>query len=317
MKKNLLTLILLITTVCWSNNVFAQPANNECSGAEFIAVAPGGFDLQFGPYDNTDATSEMSDPADPGFPDTDPDTGGLQATLWYQFVGDGGTYFIYTGASCAGFDISSDDYIDLGDTQMAVYTGDCGALEIVAASEDNFMVPGYGSGNFAAGVVIETEAGVTYSIMIDGFDTSVGQYCITTTDVLPAPCDANVDLLPDLPTEVVLCPTDQVDFTVDPATLSYGPTDYYTDTQTPTVVWIMTSADPMGFDPLTAPETEDIFVGIFSNDVTLTDHTLPGTSDGLCPVGGAASSLSEVWFTAYILNYTETGGLAFPNCDGF
>lgn len=315
MKKNLLTLILLITTVCWSNSVFAQPANNECSGAQFIAAAPG-FPLQFGPFDNTTATSEMSDPADPGFPDTD---SGLTNTLWYQFVGDGGTYFIYTSTECSGFEISGDDYIDFGDTQMAIYTGECGSLELIAANEDNFMVPGYDiADNYPAGVELATEVGVTYTIMIDGFGGSVGQYCITTTDALPAPCDANVDLLPGLPTEVVLCPTDEVAFTVDPATLSFGPADYVPDGRASTVVWIMTSADPMGLDPLLDPATADIFVGIFSNDVTLTDHTLPGTSDGLSPIGGAAASLSEIWFTAYILNYsTSTGGLFFANCDAY
>lgn len=311
MKKNLLTLILLITTVCWSNSVFAQPANNECSGAEFIAVAPGGFDLQFGPYDNTDATSEATDPADPGFPDTD---SGLTNTLWYQFVGDGNTYFIYTSAACAGFDISNDDYITDGDTQMAVYTGDCGTLELLAASEDNFMVPGYASGNFAAGIVIETEAGVTYSIMIDGFGGAAGDYCVTTTDILPAPCDTNLDLLPDLPTEVVLCPTDDVLFAVDPATLSFGPEDYIPEGRAGTVAWVFTTENPMGEDPFNHPT----YAGFTTDgDPTTSDFTLPGTTDGTLPYGGDLGTLSEMWFTPFILHYDANGDLYFANCAGW
>ena len=313
MKKNLLTLILLITAVCWSNNAFAQPANNECSMAADIAVAPtGGIDLLFGnPYDNTDATSEASDPADPGFPDTD---SGLTATTWYTFTGDGGTYFIYTSNKCSGFELT-DEYIELGDTQMAIYTGECGDLTLVAASEDNFMVPDYDVGNFAAGIVLETEAGVNYKMMIDGYDTSRGAFCITTTDALPAPCDSNVDIDPNIPTEVFICPTDEGTFAVDQSTLSYGPAEYIDGGQTSIVMWIMTSADPMGFDPLLAPETEDIFVGIFT-DLTTTDYTLPGTSDGLAPITGAAGTMSDLWFTPYILNYNPDGSLAFANCGG-
>ena len=96
--KQFFTLLLLMSSL----NLFAQaPANNECSGAEDISVLFGqGIDMPqtSGIFDNTNATSEASDPTDgwdcfaePFFDTTVPQ---VENTLWFSFTGDGNEYFI-------------------------------------------------------------------------------------------------------------------------------------------------------------------------------------------------------------------------------
>ena len=88
--------------------------------------APVGSPQTGGPYDNTNATTEASDPADGwecyGALAPEPS---LDNTLWFAFVGDGNTYDIIT-TDCGG---GLANYIDDGDTQMSIYTGSCGALD--------------------------------------------------------------------------------------------------------------------------------------------------------------------------------------------
>jgi len=102
----------------------------------------------------------------------------LSSTVWFSFEGDGNEYFIET-TNCAGVL----DYIDDGDTQMAIFTGDCGDLTQVACNEDGPQVTG---SEFPAGISIVTEAGVNYQVMVDGFEGAVGEFCMqmTLTDVL-------------------------------------------------------------------------------------------------------------------------------------
>ncbi len=297
MKKNLLTLILLITTVCWSNSVFAQPANNECSGAQPIAAAPG-FPLQFGPYDNTDATTEASDPAAPAaFGEGTPS---LENTLWYTLVGDGNTYFIYTSSVCAGFEIT-DTYIDGGDSQMAVYTGGCGALELVASSEDEPHVPEFEFNvNFPAGVVLATEAGVEYHIMIDGFAGSAGEFCIVVTDWV---CDPNVELAEGSETAVSLCTGDSFLPAINDATLNFGGASIGTGL-TYEVVFQMTSEDPAGGHPRLDPS----FLGFIG-----TDFELDGSPDGQDPFG---FGLDCIWLTpTSAITITGVGSYLFFDCQ--
>jgi len=276
MKKNLLTLILLITAVCWSNSVFAQPDNNECSDAFMIATAPG-FDLQFGPYDNSDATSEASDP-NPGFPDESIDN-----TTWYTFTGDGNAYFVYTSAACAGFDIPTEDYITDGDSQMAVYTGGCDGLTLLTANEDNPNAIGYEAGvNYAAGVVIETEMGVDYHIMVDGYLGSAGQFCIVVTDFVCE--DPNVELAEGQETSISLCSGTSADIGINEATLNFGGNPLGIGVEYG-VVWLMTGENPEGTDPISHPS----FIGFVG-----TDFVFNGQIDGTDPFGLGFSCL---WVT--------------------
>ncbi|MEZ4885188.1 MAG: T9SS type A sorting domain-containing protein [Chitinophagales bacterium] len=266
MKKNLLTLILLILTVCWSNSVFAQPANNECSGAITIAAVPG-FPLTYGPYDNTDATSEASDPVNPGFPDG----AALENTTWYTLTGDGNTYFIYTSAACSGFNIPGGDYITDGDSQIAVYTGECGALELVTFDEDNIHVPEYDlNGVYPAGAIIPTEMGVTYHIMIDGYLGSAGQFCIVVTDWV---CDANIELAEGQETAINLCSNESAEIAINEGTLNFGGVTLGLGLEYGTS-WQMTAEDPMGGHPRFDPS----FLGFVP-----IDFAFNGQTDGTDP----------------------------------
>jgi hypothetical protein len=135
-----------------------------------------------GPYDNTDASTDESDPDFGWECFGEPDGGGtapsLERTLWFTFTGDGGNYFI-EALACG------DDPIDFGDTQFAIYSGsDCDNLEAVLCSEDgpNAM----SGGPFPAGDTLQTEAGVTYYMMVDGFGPDFaadGEFCVEVTQV--------------------------------------------------------------------------------------------------------------------------------------
>lgn len=101
----------------------------------------------------------------------------LAQTVWFSFTGDGNTYFIET-SNCAGVV----DYIDNGDTQMAIFTGECGALTQVACNEDG---PQSTETEYPAGIDFQTEDGVTYYVMIDGYEDAQGQFCMQFTAQAP------------------------------------------------------------------------------------------------------------------------------------
>jgi len=74
------------------------------------------------------------------------------------------------------------DYIDAGDTQMAIYSGpDCDNLTPLACNEDIAGTPQ--AGPYPAGLNFETQAGVKYYILIDGFNGADGEYCIQFTQL--------------------------------------------------------------------------------------------------------------------------------------
>jgi hypothetical protein len=74
------------------------------------------------------------------------------------------------------------DYIDDGDTQMAVFTGDCESLTQVACNEDG---PQSSETEYPAGLDLQTEDGVTYYVMIDGYVDAQGQFCMQFTAQAP------------------------------------------------------------------------------------------------------------------------------------
>ncbi|MCB0761495.1 MAG: T9SS type A sorting domain-containing protein [Flavobacteriales bacterium] len=172
----------------------APPANNECMDATDI-------DNLFHTNSTTTVISDIYDNSAATSTDSDPTTGFLDCfgepsfnvepvlnnTLWFTFEGDGEDYTIETG-DCGG---GLDDYIDSGDTQFQIYTGDCGNLVPVAGgcSEDSENAV---TDNYFAGLDFTTEADQTYYIMIDGFNgegvaevgvLADGQYCIHITQL--------------------------------------------------------------------------------------------------------------------------------------
>lgn len=188
--KQIFTLLFLMSSL----SLFAQtPANNECSGAEDISAlfgqaidAPQTSAL----FDNSNATTEASDPASGYECFAEEAVNGsmefplIENTVWFSFVGDGNNYFIVT-TQC-----NSTNYLGSGDTQMAIYSGACNDLTPVACNEDG---PTATQTEYPAGIEMPTEDGVTYYVMIDGFNfggsVSAGEFCIEVTQVEAASCD--------------------------------------------------------------------------------------------------------------------------------
>lgn len=111
-------------------------------------------------WDNTNYTLDPSDPET----GTDCFFDARKNPIWFTFTGDGNRYRIKTDTS------GTDNPIPAGDTQMAIYTGDCGSLTPLACSEDE----NEGGGLFNAFIELDTEEGVVYSVLIDGVESSLG-----------------------------------------------------------------------------------------------------------------------------------------------
>ncbi|MBR9920670.1 MAG: T9SS type A sorting domain-containing protein [Bacteroidetes bacterium] len=155
---------------------------NECDDAQDINPLFGqevGVPQVSGIWDNTNYTSAATDPADGWECFAEPDgLGGspsLERTIWYSFTGDGNTYKITT------IPCDATNYIGDGDTQMAIYSGDCAAPTPVACNEDDPS-----ASDFRAAVELETTIGTEYLLMIDGFGPDfeqMGEYCVEATNL--------------------------------------------------------------------------------------------------------------------------------------
>lgn len=111
-------------------------------------------------WDNTTYTVDPSDPAT----GTDCFFDTSQNPIWFTFTGDGNRYRIKTTTD------SLDNPIPAGDTQLAIYTGACGGLTPLACNEDEDE----GASLYNASLELDTEAGVVYSVLIDGVVSSLG-----------------------------------------------------------------------------------------------------------------------------------------------
>ncbi|MGB0423518.1 MAG: T9SS type A sorting domain-containing protein, partial [Flavobacteriales bacterium] len=167
--------------------VSSAPANDLCADAIDVSDLFGGelnTTQSSEMYSNVDATSS-DDPADgyECFDDNNTDGNGgsptLENTVWFSFVGDGTSYAVET-TDCDG---TAEFY--QGDTQMAIYSGGCDDLTAVACNDDlSFAGQDYYSYNF-----IETEDGVEYFILVDGYNYSdfvdgepaTGDFCLDVT----------------------------------------------------------------------------------------------------------------------------------------
>lgn len=163
---------------------------DECGGAVdlslYFGLAPS-VPQTTGIYDNTNATVGASDPTAPacwfdGVPNTVPT---IDGSMWYTFTGDGGTYHIET-VPC-----NSTDYIDDGDTQIALYTGECGNLVPVVGGCNEDLT---GAVDYRAGLDIETVSGTNYYMLIDGWSdpatafVATGEFCIEITQQASVTC---------------------------------------------------------------------------------------------------------------------------------
>lgn len=153
--------------------------NDECVGAVDLTALTGGAidEPQTSTiYTNTGATSiDDPNPNDVvascwfGTP--------LQSnSVWFHFTGDGNTYFIET-TDCSG----TSEYMPDGDSQMAIFTGDCGTLTQVACNEDGPNA----TTTFEAAIQITTLVDTEYYVLIDGYQETQGQFCMQMTQKDP------------------------------------------------------------------------------------------------------------------------------------
>jgi Secretion system C-terminal sorting domain len=160
---------------------YPQPVNDDCMDATSIDnlfhQTPEAT-YSAGPYTNNGAILSDGDPTIPTDCFFASDI--VNNNVWFSFVGDGEEYSILT-SNCGGS--LTDNYFELGDTQMAIYTGNCDGLSLVACNDDSENSTGT---NFFAEIILETEDGVTYYVMIDGYageenQPADGDYCIEVT----------------------------------------------------------------------------------------------------------------------------------------
>ena len=165
------------------------PANNDCTGAIDISdLFVIGSTETSGIFSNEGASVAGSDPADGwecfGEPDGSGTGPSLENTVWFQFevpacqiVGE--PLISISTNDCDG---AVTDYIDDGDTQMALYSGTCENLVPVACNEDS---PDATAGNFFAELQDIVLSPGSYSLLIDGFNfngsISEGEFCISVT----------------------------------------------------------------------------------------------------------------------------------------
>ncbi len=304
-------LFALLYTLSIGTFGFAQVANDMCTGAIDLTSSLGqgiGVLASSGPYDNSDATSGADDPIIGWECFAEPDGGGanpsLDNTVWFKITGDGGSYFLE--ATIAGCSVSNG--ITFNDTQIAVYTGTCNNLTPFTCNDDG---PNASSsdGNFPAAVTIQTEAGVDYFILVDGFlnpggNNSVGEFCMQFTGQVPVLCnDPNVGVGTVTVLQDVLCqPEDNAaTFAVSEAFApDVGAFSGY--------IWIFSTQDLAGTtDPVNAPG----FLGAFPFSEVLTDTVeLNFVTNNLPP--------DQYFATLYVLGNATAdaaGNLTFdPDC---
>ncbi len=129
----------------------------------------------YGSFNNVCATS-TGDPiwGDDNFPICF-DDGIFQNSVWMSFVGNGGTYTLEV-ANCA-----ASTEAQLVDSQIAVFSGACDDLVLVACDEDD----GPGSLSQISGWL--TEIGTTYWVAVDGYDGQEGEFCLNVLEEIEPP----------------------------------------------------------------------------------------------------------------------------------
>jgi len=216
MKKNykIFTYSICCLFMAMSLNLFAQPINDECSGAidisdAFMGVC--GDVTNNGPFTLTDATAGANDPPEPGENEensTQAETGGFcpdetdgnlfgdpapawEQSVWYTWTvpdlnGDGSavSYSIWTSDGSYNDDCGLNTNSILAgdsDTQVAIYEGSAcpdantGVCDHFAANEDLFTVAPWISG----WLTLEFVPGETYYMAVDGWDGVEGDFCLT------------------------------------------------------------------------------------------------------------------------------------------
>ena len=153
----------------------SAPVNDYCSNATDLSSLLGGplnQEVNSQTMTNQFASVSPGDTSTTGGAACWISADGAQATVWTTFTGDGNTYIIHTN-NCNG-QTSTSNY--LNDSQLAIYTGNCNNLSLVACNDDYNTALGY-----EAGDTLQTENGTTYYMMFDGYLGAEGDFCVGFT----------------------------------------------------------------------------------------------------------------------------------------
>ena len=163
MKQKYCALLLWILLAC-VNQLHAQPPNDACATAQSIAVGVGSCNSIL--YTNVAATT-IGNPATP--PCWLPNS--MSQTVWFSFV-----------ATSADIELSTNFGGTLTDTQIAVYSGGCGSLTLLACQEDINTATGLLHTNV---ILHGLTVGNTYYIAVDGKGNTTGTFGVCAQQTLP------------------------------------------------------------------------------------------------------------------------------------
>lgn len=130
-----------------------------------------GLPLVSSPYDNTGTNSDNDPSVDHATCFFESDS--LQHTLWFNFTGNGNRYRIRTVRGAAT------NYILNGDTQAALFSGTCTnpVFELCQEDEDS------DNNIYNLSFEVTTTNGQEYSLLVDGWDSAQGQFCMEVTRI--------------------------------------------------------------------------------------------------------------------------------------
>jgi Secretion system C-terminal sorting domain len=186
-SKLISTFSAALLMVAVSTGVLAQPINDICSSAIDLqpSLPVNQESVLLGPYSNEFATGNDLDIATVTGCWLDDLTGladgsspQIDATVWFRFEGYDGELMLYVQPCDSNLNFLSED------TQMALYTGECDSLELVACNEDvNSAMQTYWSG-----IITPIASGTTYYLAVDGFNyggfgspdlpLTTGEFCL-------------------------------------------------------------------------------------------------------------------------------------------
>ncbi len=287
--------------------VASAPVNDECGNAIPLLLPTADETASNGPYTNIAATVADTDPVElfSDSPCTLEDELGelpfVNGTIWFTLQGDGNTYKINTSKNCGDFVITDEDYIDNGDTQMAVFTGGCGNYTFVACNEDD---PNATTNDYFAGLSLETNAGQVYYIVIDGFNAptglSEGNFCINiiNTDAIECVAEAAwVDLEASAVSDVPMLECEAPDSVIVPVVVFSEDSQYELSSTAGTVLTPVVNNSTVGA------------IGLNQSDINASGGTITITFTGV-NTSACSASLELSVGDLNIADFCDPDGMA-------
>jgi gliding motility-associated-like protein len=190
LKRLLFCSVMLLS----AHLTLAQPANDSCLNAIPLTVTTGTCaSIQ---YDITNATVEASDVAPACW---NPNT--VSHNVWFSFVPSGSSVHISTNFS--GYTLTN--------SQVAVYSGTCGSLTLIACQEDIYTFNNFLHTDL---IVNGLTASTTYYIMVDGNGSNQGTFGICVENIAgPSAAQPSEDCM----SAIYLCDTSTISLAVNTA----------------------------------------------------------------------------------------------------